>query len=222
MRKIKVAVIGINSLSHAQQICGSIKKQSDIFELVGYALPENEREKFPEVAALLDGYPEMTVEQILNDPQIEAVVIETEEIYLLKYAIMAAEHKKHIHMEKPGGQNPEEFQKLVSILKKNKTVFHTGYMYRYNPYVQELLQSVRAGELGQIISIDAEMNCFHTPQNRQWLSCFEGGMMFFLGCHLVDMVLQLQGDPLEIIPMNMSKPISSPREVPQITVNLVI
>ena len=130
MRKIKVAQIGFNSLSHAQQICSSIQKQSNLFELVGYALPENEREKFPQLVTLLDGYPEMTVEQILADPEIEAVIIETEEIYLLKYAIMAAEHKKHIHMEKPGGQNVQEFERLVSILKENKTVFHTGYMYR--------------------------------------------------------------------------------------------
>ena len=93
MRKIKVAQIGFNSLSHAQQICASIKKQSDLFELVGYALPENEREKFPQLVSLLDGYPELTVQQILDDPEIEAVIIETEEIYLLKYAIMAAEHK---------------------------------------------------------------------------------------------------------------------------------
>jgi len=149
MRKIKVAQIGINSLSHAQQICGSIKKQNDIFELVGYALPENEREKFPEVAALLDGYPELTVDEILNNPEIQAVVIETEEIYLTKYAIMAACHKKHIHMEKPGGGTISDFERLISIVKENGTVFHTGYMYRYNPYIQELLQSIKAGELGE-------------------------------------------------------------------------
>lgn len=200
MRKIKIAQIGINSLSHAQQICGSIKRQNDIFELVGYALPENEREKFPQVAALLDGYPEMTVEEILGNPEIEAVVIETEEIYLTKYAIMAAEHKKHIHMEKPGGVKIAEFEKLISIVKENGKVFQTGYMYRYNPFIKELMQSIKDGELGEIISVDAEMNCFHKPENRQWLSCFKGGMMFFLGCHLVDFILQIQGKPNRVIP----------------------
>lgn len=200
MRKIKVAQIGINALSHGRQICGSIQKQSHIFDLVGYALPENEREKFPQVAARLDGYPEMTVEEILNNPEIEAVVIETEEIYLTKYAIMAAEHKKHIHMEKPGGLKIAEFEKLISIVKENGTVFHVGYMYRYNPYIRELLQSIRDGELGEIISVDAEMNCFHVPEDRQWLSCFKGGMMFFLGCHLIDLILQIQGKPRRVIP----------------------
>ena len=200
MRKIKVAQIGINSLSHGRQICGSIKRQNHIFDLVGYALPENEREKFPKVVAVFEGYPEMTVDEILNNPEIEAVVIETEEIYLTKYAIMAAEHKKHIHMEKPGGLEVSEFEKLISIVKENKTVFHTGYMYRYNPYIMELMQSIQNGELGEIISADAEMNCFHKPENRQWLSCFKSGMMFFLGCHLIDLILQIQGKPNRVIP----------------------
>ncbi len=202
MRRVRVAIIGINSLSHAQQICGSIQKQKELFELVGYALPEGEREKFPQVAALLDGYSELTVEQIMADPGIEAVIIETEEIHLLKYALLAARHGKHIHMEKPGGEDHEAFKRLVAVLQEKKTVFHTGYMYRYNPYVQELLESVHRGDLGRIISVDAEMNCFHKPQNRQWLQCFEGGMMFFLGCHLIDLILQIQGTPKRIIPFN--------------------
>ena len=32
MRKIKVAIIGINGISHAQQVIKSIRKQKDIFE----------------------------------------------------------------------------------------------------------------------------------------------------------------------------------------------
>jgi Pyruvate/2-oxoacid:ferredoxin oxidoreductase gamma subunit len=38
-----------------------------------------------------DGYPELSLEQILNDESIEAVAVETDEIHLLKYAQMAAD-----------------------------------------------------------------------------------------------------------------------------------
>ena len=64
MRKIKIALIGFNDHSHARQICSSLKEQTDIFELVGYTLPENEREKFPYLMHFLEGYPEMTLEEI--------------------------------------------------------------------------------------------------------------------------------------------------------------
>ena len=41
----------------------------------------------------------MTVDEILNNPEIEAVAVETEEIYLTKYALMVANAGKHLHME---------------------------------------------------------------------------------------------------------------------------
>lgn len=83
-------------------------------------MPENEREKFPEVVKLLDKYREMTLEEILNNPEIEAVVVDTEEIYLTKYALMAAQHGEHIHMEKPGGVSHSEFERLIATMKETK------------------------------------------------------------------------------------------------------
>jgi predicted dehydrogenase len=75
-------------------------------------------------------------------------------------------------------------------------------MYRYNPYVKEIMQKVRAGELGEIYSIEAQMDCIQKHERRQWLSNFKGGMMFYLGCHLVDLILQIKGQPKRIIPLN--------------------
>ena len=204
MRKVKIALIGLNGLSHAHHTLCSIKKQREIFDFVGYVLPENEREKFPHILPSLDGYPEMSLESVLNDPQIEAVAVETEEIYLTKYARMAAECGKHIHMEKPGGTSLAEFESLIDTVKRSGKVFHTGYMYRYNPHVIEIMDKVKSRELGKVISVEAQMNCRHDPQNRQWLSNFPGGMMFFLGCHLVDLILQIKGKPDNIIALNRS------------------
>ena len=51
-----------------------------------------------------------------------------------------------------------EFEKLINILKRNNTIFHTGYMYRYNPYILELLEEVRNGELVDILSVEAQMS----------------------------------------------------------------
>jgi len=91
MKKIKVAQIGTSKNSHGNAIWRSMLKQSDIFEVVGYAFPENEREKFPREARAFEGYREMSVDDILGDSEIEAVAVETEEIHLTKYALMVAE-----------------------------------------------------------------------------------------------------------------------------------
>lgn len=204
MRRVKIAQIGTSEYSHGNLIFNSLKKQDDIFEIVGFAMPEGEREKFPGRMADFEGYPELTVEEILNNPEIEAVTVETEECFLTKYAQKAADAGKHIHMEKPGGREFDAFEKLIETVKNNQTVFHTGYMYRYNPYVMELMEQVKKGELGEIISVEAQMNCCHPKEHRIWLGNYQGGSMFFLGCHLIDLILQIKGMPDRIIPYNRS------------------
>ena len=204
MRKIKIAQIGTSANSHGQLIWDSLKKQSDIFDIVGYALPEDEREKCPHLLPQYEGYREMTVEEILNDSEIEAVAIETEDMYLTKYAIMAAKAGKHIHMEKPGGRELCDFEELISSMKENNRVFHIGYMYRYNPCVIELMKQIENGELGDIISIEAQMSCTHNKKVREWFGNFKGGNLFFLGCHLIDLIYRIQGTPKNIIPLSRS------------------
>lgn len=202
MRKVRIAQIGTSQHSHGGSIIKSLRKQSELFEVVGYALPENEREKFPMRMADFGDLPELTVDQILNDPSIEAVAVETEEIYLTKYAQLVASAGKHMHMEKPGSQDPAAFEAMIETVRRNGTVFHTGYMYRYNPFVQELLAQIDRGDLGEVISVEAQMNCIHPPFIRQWLEKFKGGMMFFLGCHLVDLIFRIQGQPEKVYPYN--------------------
>lgn len=202
MKKIKIAQIGTSENSHGSPIWCRLLRLSDDFEVVGYALPESEREKFPKQMKYFDGYREMTVDEILNDPEIEAVVVETEEIYLTKYARMVADAGKHLHMEKPGSPDLVAFRALVARLKEKKLAFSLGYMYRFNPSIREAIERVRRGELGEIYAVEAHMDCIHPVPVRKWLANFPGGMTFFLGCHLIDLIYQLQGEPLEVIPLN--------------------
>lgn len=204
MRKIRIAQIGVNRYSHGGEIFHTLNHLPELFEVVGYTFVEDERETCQHHFHHFDGYREMTLDEILNDPTIEAVTVETDEIHLTKYAQMAAESGKHIHMEKPGSQNLADFEKLIDTVKKNGKTFHIGYMYRYNPYISDLIKRVRNGELGDIFSVEAHMSRTDNTEVREWLSSFKGGMMFYLGCHLVDLVLQIQGTPKEIIPFNTS------------------
>ncbi len=149
-----------------------------------------------------NGYREMTLDEILNDESIEAVAVECEEIYLTKYALLAAKHGKHIHMEKPGGLCLEDFEDLVKTQKENKKILHIGYMYRYNPIIIKLLSDIENGDFGKIFSIETTMSCWHPKEMRKWLEVFPGGMTFFLGCHLIDLILQIQGLPKRVVPLN--------------------
>lgn len=206
MKKIKIAQIGTGH-DHATAAISTIELNSDVFELVGYAV-------VPEDAENLAGYSyegnkefysrfnKMTIEEILNYPDLDAVCIETEDRALTKYAIMAAQKGLHIQMDKPGGIDGEEFDNLIDIVKEKNLVFHVGYMYRYNPAVLQLKEDIKSGKLGEIYAVEAQMNCLHNPNKRQWLGNYPGGMLYYLGCHLIDLVYSIMGEPIETIPLS--------------------
>lgn len=204
MKPIKIAFIGVNENSHYRQVLTRIWEMTDRFEVVGIAFPENEKERLPKNCEHFAALPELTVEQIMSDPTIEAVAIETDEIYCTKYALMAAKAGKHIHMEKPGGRELKGFEELIATVEEKNLVFCVGYMYRWNPYIMELMEAIKAGELGDITSVEAQMSRTDTVEDREWMGQFPGGMLFFLGCHLIDLIYRIQGQPLNVIPLSRS------------------
>ena len=137
-------------------------------------------------------------------PDLVAVTIETFDLNLVKYAQIAADRGLHVFMDKPGSESAEDFEKMLSTIKKNGKVFSIGYMYRYNLAVQKALEIVKSGKIGQIYSVEVHMSIDHFKEKRNWLGAFKGGMTFFLGCHLVDLIYSFMGIPDEIIPFNES------------------
>ena len=175
MRKIRIAQIGMNKYSHANTIFQTLTENPDVFDIAGYALVENEREECADKLCYFDGYPELTLDEILSDPTIEAVTVETDEIHLTKYATLAAKAGKHIHMEKPGSESLSDFENMIEEVRRGGKVFHTGYMYRYNPYVKQILAEIKEGKFGEIHSVEAQMDCKHKEPLIEWLATFKGG-----------------------------------------------
>lgn len=202
MKRIRIAQIGTSRYGHGNQIFQSIADQKDVFEIAGYAMPEGEKDKFPEEARLFRPYRELDVEEILGDPQIEAVTVETEEKHLAKYGLLAARAGKHVHMEKPGGTELAPFREAVLAASERGKVFHMGYMFRYNPFVAKAVEEARNGDFGAITGIEAKMGCLQEPEMRRWLADYPGGAMYFLGCHLVDIILSIKGIPQKTTPFS--------------------
>lgn len=208
MKRIKIAQIGMGH-DHAFSPIPTFKKLSDIFEFVGYCTVPEDEYNIPQFGnqahkwAIGDAK-QLTLDEILNYPDLDAVCIETEDRALTKYAIMAAEKGLHIQMDKPGGIDDAEFDRLIDIVEEKKLVFHIAYMYRYNPAVIKLKEDIKEGKLGDIISAEGEMDCRHALPKRNWLKAYPGGMLYFLGCHMVDLVYSIMGDPEEIIPLSCS------------------
>lgn len=214
MKKIRIAQIGVEH-DHAAAIMRTLRALPEYFEVVGYADPEEEVEYEPFTgqytvsgypftgdyvmdSAAYEGLPKLSVEELLSIEGLEAVSVETSEKNLFRYAYEAAKRGLHVHMDKPGGTSCKDFEKLVDCFRKTGKTLHLGYMYRYNPAVEKLLQDAKDGVFGRIYSVECQMSTRHADEKRAWMKNYKGGMMFFLGCHLLDLIYRLQGEPESI------------------------
>ena len=172
MKKLKVIQIGIGH-DHATAILDSMLMQTEFFEIAALAVPESEKADFSDrIEKYKKRLPLMTVEEALDTEALDAVIVETEEVNLTKYALLAAKRGLPVHTDKPGGLDADDFEKLISLAKSNNTVLHFGYMYRYNDSITEAVRKAKSGELGEVYSVEAHMDCWHTPEKRQWLARF--------------------------------------------------
>ena len=48
------------------------------------------------------------------------------------------------------------------------------------------------------------MSRYDPPAVREWFNTLPAGMMFYLGCHLIDLVLQIKGVPDRVMPLTFS------------------
>ena len=199
MKRIRIAQIGMSETTHAGQIFQTMMSRPDVFEIVGCADVDRHTQAIPEYYRR---YPVMTAEELLSLPNLDAVAVECDETLQTRYALETARRGLPMHLEKPGSESDADFDALMDLARQKNLLVHMGYMYRYNPCLLRALEAVRAGRLGQVYSVEAQMDCIHLPAMRDWFSTFRGGVMYYLGCHLVDLILQIQGEPMKITPLN--------------------
>ena len=196
MAPIRIGQIGIGH-NHGSGKMRAVRKFPDLFEVVGYA---EENPEWVEKRGNSDAYAgleRMSVEELLS--RCDAVLVETDVWDLTRTAQRCIDAGKHIHMDKPASGTLEEYGKLLSDAKNANLVVQLGYMYRYNPAVRKCIELVQAGELGDIYSINAEMCTGHRAEYRRWLTKFPGGTMYIFGCHLLDLVVYLLGEPQRVV-----------------------
>ena len=201
MEKIKVGHIGTRH-DHSRAKLEGIKRLPECYEVVGIVPDEPDfAEKYAN-DKVYGGVPIMTEEELFAVPGLQLVLLEGFELESVAAAQRCVDRGLHIHLDKPGGEDIEAYEKLLRDAKAKNLIVQLGYMYRYNPAVLYLHDLISDGRIGEITAVDAQMSTQHSANKVQWLSCFKGGVMFWLGCHLVDLVYRVAGVPDEIIPMN--------------------
>jgi predicted dehydrogenase len=195
--RIKVGQIGVGH-AHATKL--AVYRQSADYEAVGLVEPDAALRQRAQTQAAYRDLPWMTQEQLLNVQGLQAVLVETRVRDLLNTAEACVTAGKHIHLDKPAGESLPQFQRILDAAAKRKLLVQMGYMYRYNPAVVLLRDFLKQNWLGEVFEVHAVMSKVVAPDERKRLADYRGGIMFELGCHILDLVVGVLGKPTEVTP----------------------
>ena len=194
---IKIAQIGTGH-AHASKL--SVFRSSPDYEVIGVAEPDPELRKKAESQDLYRGLPWMTQEELLKTPGLQMVLVETRVRDLLTTAEACVAAGKHIHLDKPAGESLPHLRRILDAAARQKLLVQMGYMFRYNPAVVLLRDFLRQGWLGKVFEVHAVMSKVVDPASRRELAQYPGGIMFELGCHVMDLVVGILGKPDAVTP----------------------
>lgn len=145
-----------------------------------------------------EGVPRLTEAQLLADATVPAVVVETALHDSCAAARRALQAGKQVHLDKPGATDHAEFAAMRTEAERRGQLLQLGYMLRYNPGIVFLRRAVREGWLGEIMEVEGLMGKPAGDTERDHAANLSGGAMLELGCHLIDVIVDLLGPPAAV------------------------
>ncbi len=147
-------------------------------------------------------------EELLADPEVEAVYIATPHPMHAEWAIKAAEAGKHVLCEKPLTVNHAETMAVIEAARAHDVFLMEAFMYRCVPQTQRLVELIREGAIGDVIHIEASFGFRSKPSpgSRLWEADLAGGGILDVGGYPVSMARLIAG-------CAVGKPFSDPESV---------
>ncbi len=207
MKKLKVIQIGMTH-EHADGKIAALRLMSDVVEVAGivddYALDTPKRYWGSEY---FKDYPWLSFEEAFSRQDIDAAIVEVPNLELMPTAFRCLEKNWPIHLDKPAGETLEPYKKLLDGYEAKNLPLQMGYMYRGNPAFQFCQKFIRQGLLGEVLEIDMDMHHgYGGDEYQEYIGKFKGGIMFNLGCHMIDFVVSFMGEPERIESFLLSTP----------------
>ena len=132
------------------------------------------------------------LDDVLADPEVDAVVLATPVPTHHALARQAMEGGKHVMVEKPMAWSVEQARDLRDLAAETGRVLMVGHLLRFHPGVVKLRELIDSGELGEVRYVYG---------NRQNLGVIreDENALWSLGVHDISVVLHLlDGRPVEV------------------------
>ena len=142
-----------------------------------------------------------TIEEILEDPQVELVIVNTPNYTHFDYASLALKAGKHVVVEKPFTVNAVEAEELIRIAKENNRLLTVYHNRRWDSDFLTVRKILSSGILGAVVDAEIHFDRYNPGLSYKVHKENAGpgtGVLHDLGSHLIDSALQLFGKPSAI------------------------
>src|SRR5262245_2757151 len=160
-----MAVLRIATLGAARITPGALVKPArNVADAEVVAVAARDRAR-AEAFAAKQGIPRVfdSYEDLIADPQIDAVYNPLPNGLHAEWTIAALEAGKHVRCEKPFTANAKEAEEVAAVAERTGLVVMEAFHYRYHPLAARMREVVTSGEIGTIERVDTAL-CFPLPK----------------------------------------------------------
>jgi predicted dehydrogenase len=154
--KMKVAIIGLGKV--AELHVHALKQISPSIFAGGWSR-SNERAR--EFCSRLGGTAYLSLDQLLADEEVEAILVATSTASHFAFAKSALLAGKHVLLEKPLCESPQQIKELAAIAADTGRICMPSHNYVYAESMRRLQRHIRDGRLGKVVSFWAIYNKRH-------------------------------------------------------------
>lgn len=192
-KKLRWGVIGAGGIADRRTIPGMLlAKNAELVAVMDISAEHTEaiRQKYNAKRAYT------SEEELLKDPEVDAVYIATPIVCHARQAKLAADYGKHILIEKPLAMTSEEGEDVLKHCAEKGVQIAAGFMMRFGAHVQNMKQAVAEGKIGTLVSGYSQFTLWlpYEPGNwRQVKAKAGGGAMMDLAVHCIDLMEYISG-----------------------------
>ena len=183
MRKVRWGILSTAEIARMLTIPAILRADNSeliaIASLSGSASETAEKYSIPKT---YDNY-----EQLLSDPDIEAVYVPLPNHLHAEWVKKAAEHGKHVLCEKPAALTAKDAKEMIEVCQKHGVLFMETFMYQYHPQNQRVRDIIATGEIGDVKLLRSHISFFLETKNGNFRLTTEtgGGSLYDVGCYSI-------------------------------------
>jgi D-xylose 1-dehydrogenase (NADP+, D-xylono-1,5-lactone-forming) len=139
-------------------------------------------------------------EELLADPEVEAVYISLPNSMHVDWSVRALEAGKHVLCEKPMARSVEPVERAFDAADAAGRVLAEAFMWRHHPQADRLVELLpRVGALRVVrVQFSFALDSLDPASNIRLSGELEGGALMDVGCYCVSAARLVAGEPVAV------------------------